>query len=95
VRTKDYNWFRFPILLNSEEEKNKLVKLWKENKIIFWTSWSWINIAPVWTDLEKAQYKIWSCPVAEDISKRILTLPNHKLITKKDMDRVVDLLNNL
>jgi dTDP-4-amino-4,6-dideoxygalactose transaminase len=93
VRTKDYNWFRFPILLNSEEEKNRLINLGRKNNIIFWTSWSWINIAPVWTDLEKAQYKIWSCPVAEDISKRILTIPNHKMITKKDMDRVVDLLN--
>ncbi len=88
------NWFRFPILLESEEEKNRLVKLWRKNKIIFWTSWSWINLAPIWTNLEKSHYKIWSCPVAENISKRILILPNHKFITKKDMDRVIEVLNN-
>jgi len=90
----DYNWFRFPILLSSEEEKNKLLKEAKKQNIILWTSWSWINLAPIWTNLEKAQYQIWSCPVAEDISKRILTLPNHKLITKKDLKRFVNLLNN-
>ena len=94
VRTNDYNWFRFPILLKSEEEKNKLIKLWRKNNIIFWNQWSGSNIIPVWIDLEKAQYKIWSCPVAEDISKRILTLPNHKLITKKDLKRVIEVLNN-
>jgi dTDP-4-amino-4,6-dideoxygalactose transaminase len=91
----NYNWFRFPILLNSEEEKNKLIKLWRKNKIIFWNQWSWSNIIPIWIDLEKAQYKIWSCPVAEDISKRILILPNHKKINKKDMDRVIKVLNTL
>jgi len=91
---KNYNWFRFPILLKSEEEKNKLVKEAKKQNIVLWTSWSWINIAPIWTNLEKAKYQIWSCLIAEDISKRILTLPNHKLITKKDLKRVVNLLNN-
>ena len=90
----NYNWFRFSILLKSEEEKNNLIKLWRKNNIIFWNQWSWSNIIPIWTDLEKAQYKIWSCPVSEDISKRILILPNHKLITKKDIDRVIEVLNN-
>lgn len=91
--TKDYNWFRFPILLNSEKEKNKLVEVWKKNNILFWTTWSWINIVPNWIDLEKAKYKQWSCIIAENISKRILTLPNHKLITEKDTKKVVDLIN--
>jgi len=94
ITEKNYNWFRFPILLNSQEEKNKLIKLWRKNNIIFWNQWSGSNIIPVWIDLEKAGYKIWSCPVAEDISKRIVILPNHKLISKEDLDRVVKLLNN-
>jgi len=88
----DYNWFRFPILLESEQQKNKLIKFWRQNNIIFWTTWSWTNIAPIWTNLEKAWYKVWSCPVAEDISKRILTLANHKMIKQKDLKRVVYVL---
>ena len=90
---KNYNWFRFPILLNSEKEKNKLVKSAKENNIILWTSWSWINIVPIWTDLKKAQYKLWSCKLAEDISKRIVSLPNHKMIKKIDLNKIIKLLN--
>ena len=91
---KNYNWFRFPILLKSEEKKKKLIRLWRKNNIIFWNFWWWDNIVPAWTNLEKAKYKRWSCKISEDISKKILTLPNHKLISKKDLDRVINILNN-
>ncbi len=91
---KNYNWFRFPILLRSEEEKNKLYKIARKNNIILWNTWSGTNIVPFWVDLQKAKYIPGSCPISEDISKRILTLPNHKFIVKKDMDRVIEILNN-
>jgi len=94
LELNNYNWFRFPILLKSEEEKNKLYNYARKNNILLWNTWSWTNLVPLWTNFEKAKYKIWSCPVAEDISKRILTLPNHKLITKKDLEKVVKVLNN-
>jgi len=93
LKGDENNFFRVPILLNSEEEKNELYKLARKNNILLWNTWSWTNLAPLWTNFEKAKYKIWSCPVAEDISKRILTLPNHKLITKKDLEKVVKVLN--
>ncbi len=90
---KKYNWFRFPILLNSEEEKNKLYKFARKNNILLWNQWSWQNIIPIWLDLQTAWYRLWSCPIAENISKRILTLPNHKLIEKKDLEMVLEVLN--
>jgi len=93
ITEKDYNWFRFPILLKSEEEKNKLYQLARKNNILLWNTWSWTNLAPIWTNFKKAKYKIWSCPVAEDISKRILVLPNHKMINKKDLEKVIEILN--
>jgi len=93
LKGDENNFFRVPILLKSEEEKNELYKLARKNNILLWNTWSWTNLAPLWTNFEKAKYKIWSCPVAEDISKRILTLPNHKLITKKDLEKVVKVLN--
>jgi dTDP-4-amino-4,6-dideoxygalactose transaminase len=89
----NYNWFRFPILLKSEEEKNKLYNLARKNNILLWNYWTWQAIIPIWTKLENIKYKIWSCPIAEDISKRILTLPNHKLINKKDLEKITKLLN--
>lgn len=91
---KNYNFFRVPIILESKKEKDKLYNFWKQNNILFWKSWSDINIAPIWTDLKKAKYKKWDCPLAEDISEKILTLPNHHFIWKKDRKKILEILNN-
>ena len=48
----------------------------------------------MWSNLKKAKYIPWSCPVAEDLSKRILILPNHSLISVDDAQIIVKLLNN-
>ena len=66
----------------------------KINNVLLWNTWSWINIAPIWSNLSNAKYTLWSCPKAEDISQRILTIPNHKLITIDDSFKIVELLNN-
>lgn len=90
---ENYNWFRFPIILNSEKDKDLFYSYMRWEKILLWNYWSWQSIIPIWTDLKIARYKLWTCPVAEDISKRILTLPNHKIVKYNDLNRVVDLLN--
>lgn len=88
------NYFRFPILLKTTKIKIELYNYMKNNDILLWNTWSWINIVPIWSDLHNAKYINWSCPISEDISKRILTLPNHKLISIKDMKIIVQLLND-
>ena len=88
------NYFRYPILVKSEKTKNELYNYMRKNDIILWNTWSWINIVPIWSNLKKAKYIIWNCPIAEDISKRILTLPNHNYISAQDAKKVVELLNN-
>ena len=90
---ENYNWFRFPIILSSEEEKNKLYNFMRKNKVLLWNYRVWQNISPIWANLKKAQYKPWSCIIAEDFSKKMLTLPNHKLIKEKDLKRICKLLN--
>ena len=87
------NYFRYPILLKSEKIKNNLYSYMRKNNILLWNYWSWQAIIPIWTNLETAKYINWSCPVSEDISERILTLPNHNYISAKDAKRVVELLN--
>lgn len=89
-----YNWFRYPILLKSEKIKNELYIYMKNNGVLLWNSWSWNNIIPLWTNLNKSKYIKWSCYIAENISSKILTLPNHKLINLKDLEKIVKLLNN-
>jgi dTDP-4-amino-4,6-dideoxygalactose transaminase len=94
VKWEKNNYFRYPILLKTERLKIELYNYMKKNNVLLWNTWSWINIVPVWTNLNKAKYIIWSCPISEDISKRILLLPNHSLISIDDADIVVKLLNN-
>lgn len=88
------NYFRFPIILKTEKEKNILYKYMRKNNVILWNTWSWWNIVPVWSNIKKAWYIYNSCPVAEDLSKRILTLPNHINIKEKDIKRIIKLINN-
>ena len=65
----------------------------RSNNIILWKTWSQTNIVPVWSDFKKALYKKWSCSVAENLSNRILTLPNHFSITTTDTKKIIELLN--
>ena len=66
----------------------------KNNNVLLWNTWSTGNIVPIWSNLNKAKYIIWSCLQAENISKRILTIPNHNNISVDDADRIIKLLNN-
>jgi len=88
------NGFRYPMLIKNKDLKNKLYCYMRKNNVLLWKSWSWDNIVPEWVNNSKANYRIWECQVAEDISYRILTLPNHKQISIKDAKKVVTLINN-
>ena len=87
------NFFRYPILCKSEKVKDELYQYMRKKKVLLWNTWSWKNIVPKWSALEKAQYVPWSCPMAENIAQRILTLPNHWWVNKKQVNRIITLLN--
>lgn len=88
------NYFRYPILLKDSKQKELLYNYMKKNNILLWNTWSSTNIVPINSSLEKANYLKNSCPKSEDISERILTLPNHYNINFKDIEKVTKLLNN-
>ena len=88
------NYFRYPILIKNEEIKNEFYEYMKSKWIILWNTWSWLNIVPFWSNINKSWYIKWSCSVAEIISKRILTLPNHYWININDVAKIVKLINN-
>jgi len=94
LKTEKNNFFRFPILLKTEEEKENLYNYMKKNNVLLWKSWSWTNIVPIWTNLKKCKYVEWSCPISQNLAKRILTLPNHNFIEIKKAVKIVKLLNN-
>ena len=88
-------YFWFPIILESKEKLEQIVKKWRKQNIYFWIYWSWQNIVPSGTNFEKCEYKKWICPKAEDLSSRILILPNHFQIKEKDVKKVVDIIKKI
>ncbi len=91
---EENNYFRYPILVKTVELKEELYNYMKNNNVLLWSTWSKTNIVPFWTNIDDAKYITWTCSVAENISKRILTLPNHTLITLENADKIIKLLNN-
>lgn len=87
------NYFRYPMIYKDLKEKEKFIWFMKENSVILWTSWSWTNIAPIWSNIKNAHYIKWECPKAEEVWKTILTLPNHKLLNEKDIKRIIKLID--
>jgi perosamine synthetase len=87
------NYFRYPVIIKSEEIKNKLYYYMRKNKILLWNYWSNSNIVPIWINIRKTKYQENSCQIAEEISSKILTLPNHSNISMKDTEKTISLLN--
>lgn len=89
---EEQNYFRYPVFI-----KNNLisdfVKYFRDNGVIIWTSWSWINIAPITTNIKKCNYNN-DCKNSNIISKNIVFLPNHKFMTDNDIDKIIKLTNN-
>jgi dTDP-4-amino-4,6-dideoxygalactose transaminase len=92
-KSEKNNYFRYPILLKNSKEKQKFYNYMKANNVLVWNTWSWENIVPVWSNLESAKYISDSCKTSENISKRILTLPNHFKISKDDAEKIIKLIN--
>ena len=90
---EELNYFRYPVIFESEEIAQKFYSYMRKNNILLWNSWSWKNIVPKWTIMESTKYK-FDCPNSESIASRILLLPNSKNITKKDVMRIINLSNN-
>lgn len=86
------NSFRVPLLFENNMIKDKVFKYMSKQWIILGYSWSSSTIAPLGSSLKNAKYT--KCKKSEDISSRLLLLPNHKYITIDDAKFITDLLNN-
>jgi len=82
---------RYPILLeNKREIKEKLL----EKRIIV-GNWYSSPVHPLSQgELEKASYRIGSCPVAEKAGRNILNLPTNIEVTDENAKEIVEIVNN-
>ena len=86
--TKGHGLIRFPLLA---ENRDELIKKLKEKKI-FLGKWYDQVVGPNDLDLNRVKYKLGSCPVAEEICKKIINLPTN--ISESEAERVVNYLKS-
>lgn len=85
----------FPIQLNDIDSAYKLIGFGRREEGIYLENWPARKvIGPQGTNLEKLQYHVGSCPVAEETALRIVVLPTSPNTTEKDARRVVKLIKD-
>ena len=80
---------RYPLLV----ENRNLILQKARRQNIFLGKWYDQVVAPKDLDLERVEYKLGSCPVAEGIGKKIINLPTN--ITLKKAEEIVNILNDV
>jgi dTDP-4-amino-4,6-dideoxygalactose transaminase len=86
-KEESYNYSYFPVIFESEEKVLKVNDLLKDELIMarryFYPS------------LNKLKWGYGqSCPISEDISKRILCLPSHDRVTDEDIKIICSIIRN-
>lgn len=79
---------RYPVILKDQGLRDQVFKQLKDDDIHV-GDWYDPNIWPKGTSNKGMKYTEGSCPVAEDISKRILNLQTGKNITEEDVEYIV------
>ena len=86
----NFNIFlRFVIL--TERKKEIYLKFKKQGVIL--GDWYDQAVAPKKASLTQADYTLGSCPIAEEMARLTLNLPNHQGVTKSVAEKIIKLLN--
>jgi dTDP-4-amino-4,6-dideoxygalactose transaminase len=83
-----YNYSYFPVILESEKILLEVNELLKENLIM-----ARRYFYPSLNELKWGHKQ--SCPISEDISKRILCLPSHDRVTDEDIKIISDIISSV
>jgi len=83
-------FMRYPILTNFNTDK--ILKEARKRKIYLDDGWRKTPIVPLDTKIDKMKYTTGTCPKAEEIAKKIINLPTHINISKKDAQKIIEFL---
>ena len=96
IKQKDFDdkyrpvYLRYPLLV---WQKEKIINQARKKKIEL-GDWFVSVVHPLTgKDLARVGYLAGSCPVAEDIAKKIITLPIYKKVNKKSIEKAVNFLS--
>lgn len=82
-------FLRYPLLIKNPGKVRREAK--RQGVIL--GDWYSVPIAPPDIDAAKTGYKTGSCPVCEQFNSEIINLPTHQSLTKKDLQKIVNLVN--
>lgn len=85
-------FMRYPVL--ADYDTDGILKEARRRKLFLDDGWRKSPIVPPNTDLKKMNYNLGGCPKAEKIANRIINLPTHINISKKESQKIVNFLNN-
>jgi len=83
-------FMRYPVLI--EKETDEILREARKRKIYLDDGWRKSVVIPPDTDIRKMRYISGSCPRAEKVAKSILNLPTHINISKKEAEKIVELI---
>lgn len=83
-------FLRFPLLVNNKDE---ILAKAKEKRVEL-GDWFLSPLHPNLDGWEKVFYQKGGCPIAEDISKKIINLPTHEKISEKEANRIAEFVIN-
>src|SRR5690606_10131346 len=86
-------WLRYPIIFESGELAEKVFKSAKKQNVIL-GDWYKTVVAPEDIDEKKTFYQAGSCPVAEEIGKRVLNLPTHFDLKEEEVELIIKLIKD-
>ncbi len=87
-------FIRFPIIMKSKEIRDYVFNELVRNGV-YAGKWYDPNIYPENTSMSGMKYTFGTCPVAENISKKIIHLPTGSNITQKKVTNIVNLFNKI
>jgi dTDP-4-amino-4,6-dideoxygalactose transaminase len=89
-------WHQFGVLINSEKagiDRDTFMQQMKEHNI--GTAWQFKAAHLYSFYQQKLGFKMGDFPIAEDVSKRIVSLPLFYDMTEQDQDRVIETMENI
>jgi len=85
-------WAQFSLLAKNMDHRKKILNSLKNNNIPYSIYYSIpLHLQTAFKDLD---YQIGDLPVAEDISKRIFSLPMHPYLLEKDIEKIINIISD-
>jgi dTDP-4-amino-4,6-dideoxygalactose transaminase len=86
-------YMRFPVIYNGDDS-DKILNFFRKQNIFLDDGWRKSIIVPIDTDIEKMNYVKGSCPIAEEVAKKVINLPTHINISLETTNKIIKFLKD-